>query len=280
VIVRKERLRQLRAVVKRKRPPKRMPKMLHPMPIERKYRAYLLGYVRSMRSSAEKILLPALPTLVAEANRDKPHSDAWPDDLDMLMSRLSVSIDQANPESNVKAIAVDIGQKTSEWNDKQWQKTIRAVTGTNTLQYEPWLNTQLKSFQSENMALIKSIKDQSMSQLHGDIQRGLKGGLRHEEIAEGILERYDVTESRASLIARDQVSKLNGQLTELRQLDIGIDEYRWNTSMDERVRPSHAEHEGKIFKWSEPPEETGHPGEDYQCRCWAEPIMDKFYGQE
>ena len=48
------------------------------------------------------------------------------------------------------------------------------------------------------------------------------------------------------------------------------DYYIWRTEKDDRVRGKHAEREGKIFNWHIPPE-GGHPGEDYNCRCWAEP---------
>ena len=46
--------------------------------------------------------------------------------------------------------------------------------------------------------------------------------------------------------------------------------YIWRTSGDNKVRASHAANNGKIFAWDNPPE-TGHPGEDYNCRCTAEP---------
>ena len=48
------------------------------------------------------------------------------------------------------------------------------------------------------------------------------------------------------------------------------DYYIWRTRKDEKVRGKHAEREGKIFNWHIPPT-GGHPGEDYNCRCWAEP---------
>ena len=35
------------------------------------------------------------------------------------------------------------------------------------------------------------------------------------------------------------------------------------------MRSSHAANNGKIFSWNNPPP-TGHPGETYGCRCWAE----------
>ncbi len=46
--------------------------------------------------------------------------------------------------------------------------------------------------------------------------------------------------------------------------------YIWRTRDDEKVRPSHAANDGQIYAWDNPPP-TGHPGEDYGCRCTAEP---------
>ncbi len=48
--------------------------------------------------------------------------------------------------------------------------------------------------------------------------------------------------------------------------------YIWRTRGDDKVRPSHAANNGRVFAWNDPPE-TGHPGEDYGCRCTAEPFM-------
>lgn len=48
--------------------------------------------------------------------------------------------------------------------------------------------------------------------------------------------------------------------------------YVWRTRGDGKVRPSHAANDGKIFAWDDPPP-TGHPGEDYGCRCTAEPFL-------
>ncbi|MBX9726836.1 MAG: minor capsid protein [Rickettsiales bacterium] len=44
--------------------------------------------------------------------------------------------------------------------------------------------------------------------------------------------------------------------------------YIWQTQMDDRVRPSHADNEGQIFEWDNPPP-TGHPGSAPRCRCSA-----------
>jgi len=48
-------------------------------------------------------------------------------------------------------------------------------------------------------------------------------------------------------------------------------QYIWRTVQDDKVRSSHAARAGETFSWTNPPE-GGHPGEDYNCRCWAEPV--------
>ncbi len=75
------------------------------------------------------------------------------------------------------------------------------------------------------------------------------------------------------LIARDQLGKLHGQINRRKQESLGIDEYEWETSHDERVRESRRERQGKVFSWSKLPPE-GHPGYPIRCRCIALPVID------
>ena len=94
-----------------------------------------------------------------------------------------------------------------------------------------------------------------------------------EEIAGELEDSYGVSARRAALIARDQIGKLNGEIARERQTELGIRRYKWRSSSDERVRPEHADRDGQIFEWSDPPPD-GHPGQPVQCRCWAEPLID------
>lgn len=50
-------------------------------------------------------------------------------------------------------------------------------------------------------------------------------------------------------------------------------QYVWRTQRDERVRRSHRMNDGRIFSWAAVPD-TGHPGEDYNCRCEAIPYVE------
>ncbi len=49
--------------------------------------------------------------------------------------------------------------------------------------------------------------------------------------------------------------------------------YIWRSQDDARVRAAHADHDDRVFAWANPPV-GGHPGEAWNCRCTAEPIID------
>jgi SPP1 gp7 family putative phage head morphogenesis protein len=68
-----------------------------------------------------------------------------------------------------------------------------------------------------------------------------------KELADEVQDRYGVSESRAQLIARDQIGKLYGNVHEARQRDLGLKAYFWRTAQDERVREEHAAREGERF---------------------------------
>lgn len=104
-------------------------------------------------------------------------------------------------------------------------------------------------------------------------------GYRAETLIDTIQDAYGVSERKAEFLAKQETSLLVSKFREERYKEIGIEEYRWSTSKDSRVRGDHKKLHGKIFKWDEPPivdEATGkraNPGEDFGCRCVAIPIV-------
>jgi len=126
---------------------------------------------------------------------------------------------------------------------------------------------------AENVSLIKSIPQQYMTQINSTVLEAVSGGNTRDGLAAEIQKRGDVTLNRARIIARDQVSKANASLNQIRQQNLGVVEYVWQTSLDERVRPTHRVKHGKTFRWDTPPPDTGHPGHDYLCRCVANGVI-------
>ncbi len=67
---------------------------------------------------------------------------------------------------------------------------------------------------------------------------------------------------------RRALTVMSGTLNQAQQQAMNIAFYVWTTQHDARVRGSHADRDGKIFRWDSPPE-GGHPTQDYGCRCYA-----------
>jgi len=285
--IRKRYIKAMRAANndRRRRPP-RPPKWLPPKKLEREYSLTLVRvFVKSIEEAVEKFLIPALPSLIPDVNRDR--SDAFPQTIDELFAMIHRYTGDEFSLEDMQSISRDMANKVSIWNNAQWQKILRSVLGVDLFFDDPALRLATQSFVSENVSLIKSIRNQSLDRIESRVYAGIRQGDRWEGVAKTIREEYGVTERRARLIGRDQVNKLNGKLTQNRQEQIGVKRYKWRTAIDERVRgnpgglypkakPSHWHREGNVYNWNEPPK-GGHPGIPIQCRCIAEPDLDDLF---
>lgn len=167
-------------------------------------------------------------------------------------------------------------ERAKKNHDEAFIKMLKSLVGVDVTAYlanTPTVRRTLKAFTKTNIELIKSIPEQYLNKIKILITRGVLSGKSNEQIANEIYKLGGITQRRAKFIARDQAAKFNGAMEQAQQQDLGINSYRWSTSRDNRVRHSHQANEGKIFRWDDPPK-TGHPGQDYNCRCVAIPIIN------
>lgn len=258
---------------RRRKPALRKPR--HPFSLEREYKRILVNYVNEFNALVLEKLIPQLPKLAAQANHLRPdgiNTDGWAENLGELMQSIAILFPQKTPKIG-KSID-SMANKVSSWNYDEIQSVIRSIVGVDVFIQQPWLQEQLKAWYEINTQyVIKNLPATATTQIQGIALRGLAQGTPTKLIAKEIQKQFGVTKRRAEFIARDQVAKLNGQLTKIRQSELGVKKYIWSTVKDERVRPEHQEREGEIFSWDKPPD-GGHPGEDYNCRCVAIPVMD------
>lgn len=248
--------------------PKRLRKWLRPAAVEREYKRYLQGVARDVAQACETAIIPALPGLRQDDYRDIPESEGW-------YERLRVAFLEAGSLIVLPGLAQRIAEFAAgieRFNRAQFHAVLRSAYGVDIFKGEPWLAEALSQWEAENIKLIRSIPQQALDRMHGKIVSAVRSGTPTAKLAEWIRNEYGVARSRADLIARDQVGKLNGQLTEERQTRIGVRSYKWRGSLDERERDEHVAREGETFRWDDPPED-GHPGEPILCRCWAEPVL-------
>lgn len=269
-----------RALKSKKRVPK-WPKNRPPKELERSYQKDLLEMNRRASQLMNQIFISQLPKIYAEANEQRPGErlDDAGDAMSTarrLLSTVKNLFSQEYNQTEIERIARKRGQTVSEFSRDIVEKGFKRVAGVDVLLAEPYLKGELQLFTAQNVNLITSLHERTFSEIESKVYSGLSTGTRWENIAEDIQNRFNVSDSRANLIARDQVNKLNGQLTGLRQQELGVTKYIWRTSLDERVRDSHVELEGTEHSWNNPPSE-GHPGEPIQCRCSAEPVLDEFF---
>lgn len=178
--------------------------------------------------------------------------------------------------STVSTVAGRVNKKNST--------EFKRVVGVS-LHSETGVTAAIQQFRVRNVSLIKSLAGNELDRVSDLLDEAERGAWRVEELRGKLQEEFDVTKSKADLLARDQVLKLNGQLTQMRQSNAGITEYVWTTSEDERVRPAHEELDGTTQNWNAPPVisddgRTGHPGDDYQCRCTAFPVIPALDDQD
>lgn len=142
---------------------------------------------------------------------------------------------------------------------------------------ESAVGLRTQQLQAEQVALIKSIPLEAGKRAQELALSAITGGRRPDEVAQELMRTEQVTLSRATLIARTETAKAASVLTEARATSIGSDAYIWRTAEDGDVRESHAEMEGEVVQWSQPPTlsdgTTTHAGQIYNCRCFAEPIF-------
>lgn len=134
----------------------------------------------------------------------------------------------------------------------------------------------MQNLLAEQVTLIKSIPLDAAKRVHKLTLQGIEDGTRASEIAKEIQRSGEVSESKAKVIARTEVSRTAANLTEARARAVGSEGYIWRTSGDSDVRHSHAQMNGKFVRWDSPPtldKMTGHAGCFPNCRCWADPVI-------
>lgn len=279
---------------------KKTKKQLYPFNLEKEYRQVLLYDISLWESDIKRLIIPRIGLWKTEFEEQKGRKDAWAEDINSIMSELHLTIGRRS-EAFLKGKLPLISGKTNSFNKKEFGRVINAALGVDLIRHEPWLKDQLDKWISDNTNLIRQLRTETTNKVHNIVSEGLTQGQRVETIAENIISKgkikalgaspFDSTKSalqkarnRAKLIADDQIGKLNSQLTERRQNDLGVKRYRWRNVGDRRVRGNpaglypdatydHWAREGKIYSWDKPPQD-GHPGYPVRCRCWAEAVLE------
>jgi SPP1 gp7 family putative phage head morphogenesis protein len=264
---------------KSKRRLKRPPPPKRPLFNQMAYLRFLREVVKSLEASVNRVLIPRLSHILSQNTAHHPvRSDSIEDDLDAAFDTIDVEFEGEYAEEILINKVKLFAQAESDQNLKSVKGTVKKVLGIDIFLEEPYLKEYIQTFALVNSRLITKMKDDTLNQISQKVFEAFRSGTRSEDLSRDIQDRFGVAESKADLIARDQMTKLNGGLDRLRQQEIGVERYTWRGTGDNRERDSHLENNDKVFSWDDPPVETGNPGDDINCRCYAEPFLADILG--
>lgn len=180
-----------------------------------------------------------------------------------IADKMSDAISKDMDKYSRRNIENSLGELTSALTIKDYTTPrIQAILNKHTDEMVGYIKTIPVQYHARVIEVI--------DQAQGDAQK----------LTKDLQEVGRVTESRAELIARDQISKFNGALNTARMEDAGIEYVTWRHSGGSgQPRPLHVEYDGEIFALNDPPiidevtGERGWAGDLPNCRCFMVPTI-------
>ncbi len=295
----------LRAAGKRmpRKPPVGKRSWLAPWALEKRYLRMIQAHLRKL---TEKLDLSRYNEWLSTYHRDEENlADGMARNLQALRGAQRDLFDGPEGENFYNGI-FSLGGEVSAFNMAQWQGFLKGMLGTEFYPIDyPGVAETLRTWADQNFELIRSLSDTYIAKVNQIVTDGVRNGTRWEELIVDIRKMDNqITYTRAKLIARDQVSKLNGELARRRQVDAGVEEYEWSTSGDERVRgnplgtnpkaiPSHYLMDGLTCRWDNGSVYLSggawvprtarmsqtHPSREISCRCVGIPIFRNVWNE-
>lgn len=257
----------------------RMLRQRYPHLVEVQYASLLVGYVDRIEKALDS-LLNALPQWAesVRARHDAHESDRVAAMIDDVRRRILT-------REQLQVVVTAYARRIAEHQRAEFARQVKSALGVDIALLGADVTmtaARLADFTAENVSLIRSLTTTPLDEVERLIVRGFASGERHEVMAKEIAQRFDVARSRARLIARDQVGKLNAQIGRDANKALGLNQFRWRSVRDKAVRPQHAEWDRKSkdepFSYDgtagyRPPEL---PGQAVQCRCYDEAVFDEI----
>ena len=254
----------------------------------RKYNAQLQKIVRAIRKDINEKIIPLVRGLEFQYIGDSATKDSWPDEIMSLFAQIKGRWSSPAFLGASKDVASIFVKSIDVQNSRRFSKSVKpiGVTGIDIFGDSPKLQDILNASIADNTRLITKMSNDYLEQVQSIVMTNMRSGLRPSAIVKQLQNQFKISERRAALIARDQTSKANGELSKQRQEDTGFKFFKWKTSDDIRVRDEHDDFAdadigfGKgVYKWDKPPKDKNGvpviPGSPVNCRCVAIPITSR-----
>lgn len=263
--------------------------------IEQKYYRQLKGFFKPLTDYVKNYLDKNIESLL-HGDSEEIKLDAVPGpsfrnmiySLEDWLSIYMPDISSSSPnDSSENLILVALGKtadETMEFGEEEFKRIIDKGIHVNLPTSAPWWEDMKNSWMEDNYTLITSNAKNYVSKINTLTEQAIINGLSSGKLKDEILKATEsLSEKHCKLLARDQMGKLNGQITQAQMQEVGLDLYVWSTAFDDRVRDSHEIMEGLLCRWDDASvcsydngktwqdRPSGavllHPGQDIQCRC-------------
>lgn len=203
---------------------------------------------------------------------------------DNLLARIDKQLREIVPEEITDKLKVaDLFSSTLYRVDKKLNQTMKAISVPPVLT-EDRLKKMSDEYQLDMDRWINDFLVEEIAKLRKSMQASVFTGNRYETAVATIQKSYGVSVNKAKFLARQETNLATAKFKQIRYQDAGVEEYKWGCiagSALHPVRPWHKKLEGKIFRFDNPPITTepgtpvrrNNPSQDYNCRCFAIPIV-------
>lgn len=165
--------------------------------------------------------------------------------------------------------------RVGEWHGRKTISSVQSALGVDITPYMRLsdIREPLDASIRENVSLIRAINADTRAKMEAIMFDAIANRRTKKHVTDAIAAAMGITKKRARRIANDQLHRLSIALTAIRNQQMGIETYIWQTREDDRVRRVHRERNHKVFRWDTPPFD-GAPGMPINCRCLSVPIVD------
>jgi SPP1 gp7 family putative phage head morphogenesis protein len=189
-----------------------------------------------------------------------------------LARRWQQRLEAAGPE-----LAKHFSKSVSQRTDASLKAALRRTGMVVAFRPTRAQNDVFQATVGQNVALIKSIAQEHLTDVQGIVMRAIQSGHDLGQMTKALEEQYGVTKRRAALIATTQSALATASMNKVRQVEVGITKAIWRHSHAGRVpRPSHVAADGKEYDVTKGMFLEGvwvQPGEAINCRCYSRAII-------
>ena len=121
-----------------------------------------------------------------------------------------------------------------------------------------------------NLIEIKGMEEFMKKEVMRVLSTGMLEGQGNDKIARAMVERIDVSKTRAVMIARTETIRNYNQASVERYKSAGLSQWRWITAMDERACEECMANDNEIFDMGDE-----QPPKHCNCRCAVSPFISE-----